>query len=284
MAGGAGAALTGLAADPVASGRGSSLIRVKTPTADEPGWDFKGVDPRLLFKGKDDERGRFFLSLALVYNDLKGIAFLQWLAKEREVQRPEGEVSAEAGNFNGTQLQLTRYLAGLLYELCKLIEEHHEIVQSMPVTALVARTPMEARASWNRLVDVALKREGRRDELRTLLERIRDNLTFHYYKPKDLSLGFERHFFELEKTAHNESAYYSPGKTMEFTRFFYADAAAQAGVLRWAAIIHIEKATDEISALAGKVNVALRFIVEEFILERSKGKPSPSGGRRKRGR
>lgn len=260
-----------------------SLCAVKTPTVGKPGWEFNPVDPRRLLKDKDDANGRFFLSLALVYNDLKGLAFSQWLLKERE-RRPEGEVSAQAGNYNGTQLQFTRYLAGLLYELCKLIEEHREIVESMPVTALVARTPKEARSSWNQIVDVALKREGRRDGLRTLLERIRDNFTFHYYKPKDLSLGFERHFFEAEKTQHNEQAYYSAGTTMEFSRFFCADAAAQAGLLRWAAIMNIERATDEISALAEKVNVALRFIVEEFILERTKGNPSPSGGRGKRPR
>jgi hypothetical protein len=242
------------------------------PSAPEPGWAFEGTDPKnLLGRGKepdDDERGRFFLSLALVYNDLKGLAYFCGLAK-RDGERPPGEVSPEAAEQNGVQLQITRYLIGVLHELLKLLKASEAIVRSAKVVALTSRMPTEARKDWMAVVDVALGGPGQPTTgLAKLLLLVRNNFSFHYDQPKNLAKGYAQAFFVDPAPPGRDKAYFALGRTMEFTRFFYADGAAQAGVIDWGEKTSVENLTDEVTKLASKVNVALRFLVGGFVESR----------------
>jgi hypothetical protein len=248
------------------------------PSSPQPSWNLERTEPRTLLRSrgpgkKEDERGRFFLALALAYNDLKGLAYLSGLAKQEGTRSP-GELSPEAGEQNGVQLQITRYLIGLLHELMNLIKANEAIVLSSKVVALAGRMPSEARDNWTAILDIALQRgDEPSDRLWKLLHRVRNNLAFHYDQPKNLAQGYERAFFGSGRLPQYDAAYYSLGTTMEFTRYFYADAAAQAGVVAWGENVQIANVAAEVSELGAKVNVALRYMVGDFLLSRTGRRP-----------
>lgn len=117
--------------------------------------------------------------------------------------------------------------------------------------------------------------------MRRVLAHIRNNAAFHYYNPAELTEGYFAHFARTDSPAYT-SAWWSVGKTMGESRFFYADAAAEALVQR-AARRPNQEWDKELGELADKVNHALRFLVERFVDERRKtdGRwPRPTGSSR----
>ena len=67
------------------------------------------LDPDLVLpRNGDDRLPSFMLALALVFNDLKGLAlFGQWLTHSKP---PDGEISGHSGQWRGLDLQIHRLL------------------------------------------------------------------------------------------------------------------------------------------------------------------------------
>lgn len=51
-------------------------------------------------------------------------------------------------------------------------------------------------------------------------------MAFHYYQAKVLLTGYEAFFRDAKPTPYNEFAFASIGRSLEATRFYFADAAA----------------------------------------------------------
>src|SRR5687768_17557897 len=89
--------------------------------------DLQGIDPLKLIRGEADAVGKFFLALAVAYNDLKGLLVLEGVLLDRG-RPPEGEVSTESGQWHGIMSQAHRWIAGILHELMVLIQKQESIL------------------------------------------------------------------------------------------------------------------------------------------------------------
>jgi hypothetical protein len=188
-------------------------------------------DPEKIIRPKgDDPFAMFMLALAVVFNDHKGLFLLS--DGIDSLKPPDGEISAHAGEWHGLNMQIYRLRIGMFRELFTLIETFLTEANGPQMQRILKRIPPGARVHWEDLVRVALDKGGVSDKkFKTILVKIRANLSFHYYQPKQLVAGYRRHFFESEVQPGNAHAYASLGKNMERTRFYFADAAIQ-GSLR----------------------------------------------------
>lgn len=92
---------------------------------------------------------------------------------------------------------------------------------------------------------------------------VRNSLAFHYrYGGSSITGGYQRHFATTPRRPESEHAYMSLGESMERTRFFFADAAAQAAVREKVRTLGLP--ADTVVGYSRMLNMALRFIVEEF--------------------
>jgi hypothetical protein len=186
-----------------------------------------GLDPALIVpKDGDDRLAAFMLALALVFNDLKGIAlFGQWMLPSRP---KEPEISQHCGQWRGMDLQLHRLAVSLIRELLTLIEAFKGEATGKRVEALLSSAAPRTRRDWRDLVAVATGSGDESDRrFAKVVEQVRHNVAFHYYQPRRLVAGFRTFFFEAPPSASNEHAYCSFGRNMEETRFYYADAAIE---------------------------------------------------------
>src|SRR5262245_15231819 len=179
---------------------------------------------------ESDQMGRFMVALSLAFNDLKGmVLFEQYLLS---IGRPgPDDWSANAGQWRGAAGQIHRWIAGILYEVMKLIAKNKMLLRSKELLGLVATLPDDTQQAWNDLTTAALDTSGK---MSSLLLRIRNSAAFHYDQ-KSLGDGFKKQFIvdaAAKSTEANRSAQYSYGPDMDGTRFYYADAAAQQTLMK----------------------------------------------------
>lgn len=82
---------------------------------------------------------------------------------------------------------------------------------------------------WQALTEASQAR-GRDEPLHQFLLKVRNNLGFHYGQPKILIRGYHAHFNSSSDLEIRRGAYASIGNNLAKSRFFFADAAAEAGV------------------------------------------------------
>lgn len=192
--------------------------------------DLKEVPPARLFNEKEkDDLANFFLVLAVIFNDIKGLLLFQELLVGKYKIPERGERSVHAGDFWGLHIQLTRLLLGTLHEVLKFLEEHQEEISSPEFKAILIKiNNKNVENAWNDIVGVALNASVVESEFTKNLLFIRNNVSFHYNQGgKELRRAFLNVFFKRPKKVSNESAYYSMGDDVASTRFFYADASTE---------------------------------------------------------
>jgi|GEM_PF-1540961 len=233
------------------------------------------VASEALLRDEKDELGCFFLVLAAVFNDIKGmVLFEQYLnAKGRPLPHV---VSEYAGQWRGNHIQIHRWLAGVLFELMIVIRKHRNgLIVGPELAALVASLPRDRRDAWKELVDESLVDGGaKRDRPHDLWQDIRNSASFHY-EEKRLARGYLDHFRDgraQHQTSANEAAMYSPGNTMKTSRFYYADAALQALLYQRGRDWNHDKVDESIVKKASRVNDVLGPMIYQFIRTRT-GKP-----------
>lgn len=191
--------------------------------------DLREIPPSRLFK-KDvkDRTANFFLVLAVVYNDLKGIILLQELFVSTYRKPDIKEISIHSGEYGGLHIQLTRLLIGIVYEFFEFLKENEDILSTAEFNDALNATNSSIRDGWNDIVNVALNKSAEKSGFTHNLELIRNNISFHYNQSgKELRQAFCNIFFKRDKIGVNNAAYYSVGEDMNETRFFYADAATE---------------------------------------------------------
>lgn len=236
---------------------------------------------KLVGRGAYSRDDGFFLSLALIFNDLKGLVMHDlWLAPHRPATN---HPTPFLGQWSGLVIQLRRLTSGVVWELCELMKAHRDLIEDAAFVGLLSRMPKESRAAWRALEDLAFERGKESSALATVLKRIRHNGAFHYYKPEDLVAGYRKAFYEEPESALNEKALASVGRDMEGTRFYYADAAAGALMTRIGESEGIDDFRKQLSEAMEVVNLAVVSVVSRHLIERRDGGLAPRPVLPKRG-
>lgn len=166
------------------------------------------------------------LALALVFNDLKGLALIgQWLLPSRPTER---DISPHSGEWRGLDLQIHRLVVALIRELLGLLDEFEDEARGAEVRRLLQRASARVRSDWSDLLRIATgKGDATSGKFAKVLVQVRNNVAFHYAQPKSLLTGYRAHFFKAPRNPANAHAYCSLGQNMERTRFYFADAAVE---------------------------------------------------------
>lgn len=192
--------------------------------------ELKEIDPaRLIKDGVEDEVADFFLVLAIIYNDFKGLIFFKTLLQDKFRNPPNGERSYHSGEYAGFQIQLHKLICATIHEFFEFLKKKEDVLKTHEFTIIANNLSSYTKSRWTDIVDFALSKNTPDSDFKNRLARVRSNVTSHYYESdKNLRSGFVDFFFKRERDAGNENAYYAIDNAMKNTRFFYADAAEDA--------------------------------------------------------
>jgi hypothetical protein len=226
--------------------------------------------PADTFRSHAPEVDAFVLSLALAFNDFKG---LEWFRFQLDKGEPDVfGVNEYCGQYIGMGLHLTRLSLGLVHEVLLAVQKADDngIPARSEFRAAVELLKPEAASLWRGFVSVAQGRNApEHSGFLKWLAQVRNNAAYHYYQPKKLLQGYQKYFSQTPTTPHNAHAYVSFGPTMEESRFYFADAAVGAS---YENVDGMMKAGE----LKKQINKVLRSVVEAYVLSRNPDMPRPS--------
>ncbi len=182
------------------------------------------ISPDLLInKDNQDKYQSFFLILGMIYNDLKGLIFFQKIIEDNYRLPDKDEVTVHMGEYSGLMTQANKFLISVVAEFLLFTEKNKDVVNSIPFRVLLKKVDNKTRVDWINIIDP----EQDVTSIISKIARIRSNVSFHYdHSAEELRRGFVRSFFKESKgLVQHKKAYFSFGDTMEFTRFYYSDAA-----------------------------------------------------------
>jgi hypothetical protein len=241
--------------------------------------ELKYINPKLLVsEDKDDKIENFFITLGLVFNDLKGLILFEKLVIDNFEKPQEDKATSHLGNYGGVMAQIHRLFASAIHEFFEFLNENEEILSKNEFKEIMNKLPVEDKSLWEGLFAAAAGNLYKlTDFLKTLL-RIRNNLGFHYYDSgKNLRRGYVS-FFNRKKNCKNEFAYYSIGETVEVTRFFFSDAAADEAVQLVAgkeekgeANDPLEQYRNQLTYTINVLNLAIISIFRKYLQSRRNG-------------
>jgi hypothetical protein len=237
----------------------------------------KSIPPsRLLKYHENDSTANFFLVLAVIYNDLKGIIFFQELLVDTFRKPVEKEVSVHSGEYSGLHIQLTRLLIGIVYEFFEFLKENEDILLTPEFNDTLNATNSCVKDAWNDIVKVAFNKSEGKSGFTHNLELIRHNISFHYNQSgKELKQAFCNIFINREKIGVNDTAYYSIGENTDETRFFYADAATEEYMRTKSDRVGKPESMSgysyEMLEIIGKMNFTFSRLIKAYLKRRPKG-------------
>lgn len=205
----------------------------------------------------------FVLALALIYNDCKDGIFSNLILAE---SKPSGKfkLSPPWGAYNGIKVHYLRLNIALIQELLNLIEENQRTIKYPFFKSVVQQLSNKDRASWNELVNAALQKRTS-NPLNKFLLMIRNKVSSHY-DPKELYKGYRYHFFR--SGASSEPAFISRGTSMQRSRFYFADAAADGYLQSQAVKEDPNELMSRVADLTSNINRAIMQVVNHFIQKR----------------
>ncbi len=187
---------------------------------------------------RDDERSQeFLLTLALVFNDFKGLVLINDSIKGvYRTPNPE-EVTTHVGELNGIQVQILKLLFSTLFEAIVFIRDSKDAYTLPHIQTLLKSIPESSQIVWDvlrKVADEELIEDARFTgyaELRDLLKLARNNVGFHYQTRKRLVAGYRRFFYDNNDIATEEYKKIAYRSTLSGnfadSRYYYADAALQ---------------------------------------------------------
>lgn len=235
--------------------------------------------PESKISEEDEDLRDFFLTLGLIFNDLKGLIIINETLKEVYLKPDQAtELSDHLGEFQGLDLQVLKYIQGTLFEALLYLQHKNKIYTSREVQSLVKETPVDIQAVWDLLHKVATGKSVDDpqfkdfEELKSILNTIRNHISFHYQskpgKPKLID-GYRKFFFEgLEgvRPEARENAYRSTSLgDWGDTRFYYSDAALQAYFINlYGGDIEAKKYSKLVFAINSAILPALNRLLIEY--------------------
>lgn len=191
--------------------------------------ELKHIEPsRLIKEGVKSPIDNFFLVLAVIFNDLKGLVLFEKLIQDRYRDPLDNEVSSHSGECAGIFSQIYKIFVANIQEFFLFLKVKKDILETTEFKILLSKTNKDTQDKWKDIIDIAFDKSPKGSEFSEYLLRTRNNVSFHYYQSdKNLRKSFLNFFNKKEKMKKNDFAYYSAGENMEGTRFFYADAAIE---------------------------------------------------------
>ena len=241
--------------------------------------EFKGelrhIEPyRLTRENTDDPLARFFLALAVIYNDIKGLTLFEKLVVETYRKAEPKEVSVHAGEYGGILTQINKIFISNIREFFDFLKENEEILLTSEFKEVLLKTSKDIKNRWENITDAAFGQSSECSDFTKHLILIRNNIAFHYNQSgKELKKSFCNYFHKKEKFIKNNLAYYSIGETMEGTRFFYADAAVQEymGLIANNDLEGFDiKYKKEISGIISNMNFTISRLLKAYLKNRPK--------------
>ncbi len=247
--------------------------------------ELKKIPPSCLFKEGDDSDkiADFFLTLAVVFNDLKGLITFDKLIREKYRQPQTFECSMHAGEYGGRILQIQKNIIGLIHEFLHFLRDNKNILSSGEFQQILKTVPSEFREQWKEIEDIALGNDASPEasKFKKSLLLIRNNTAYHYKQAgKILREGFITKFFKKKKDPTTDFACYSINDedVME-TGFYYADAAEQEYIFKQARIILAVNDESDMSSfddylkvligVARTMNFTILRLLKKYLREKS---------------
>lgn len=180
---------------------------------------------KIIDKSNINDIDNLFLSLGLIFNDLKGIILFNDILKKEYIKPKDNEISAHGGEYAGIQLQILKLSVALVDEFFLELEKNKEIIKSLRFQLIKNGLNKELKNKWNNIMNIVLNPGKDPNNYLSKIARIRNNIAYHYdHSGTQLRNSFIKRFFDKPKDKSNEKAYYSMGGTIETTRYFYCDA------------------------------------------------------------
>ncbi len=205
----------------------------------------------------------FVLALALIYNDCKDGIFSNLILTE---SKPSGEfkLSPPWGAYNGIKTHYLRLCIALIQELLNLIADNQRTIKHPFFNSVVKQLSKQDRDSWDALANASLQKQTS-SPLNKFLLMIRNKVSSHY-DPKELYRGYRYHFFR--SGASSEPAFISRGTSMQRSRFYFADAAADGYLQSQAVKEDPNELMSRVADLTSNINRAIMQVVNHFIQKR----------------
>ncbi len=205
----------------------------------------------------------FVLALAPIYNDCKDGIFSNLILAE---SKPSGKfkLSPPWGAYNGIKVHYLRLNIALIQELLNLIADNQRTIKHPFFNSVVKQLSKQDRDSWDALANASLQKQTS-SPLNKFLLMIRNKVSSHY-DPKELYRGYRYHFFR--SGASSESPFISRGTSMQSSRFYFADAAADGYLQSQAVKENPNELMSRLADLTADLNRAIMQVVNLFIQKR----------------
>jgi len=222
-----------------------------------------------LSSGESRKVNGFILSLALIYNDLKGMLWVLSILNQGK-QEPY-VVNEYCGQLVGMDRQMLRYLIGVLNELLILINKNKSLVNHSNIVSVVRSWNRSYRDKWGQIIDCAndVGSGGKNKKpIVKLLDAVRNNSSFHYHRVDNQMVGYD--CWHKAGKKGSDFLYASFGNRLRESRFYFADAASEGYVSR-----QLEKhglKIDDVKSMTSDVVEVLHNLVQSYLkrLEKSK--------------
>ncbi|MEK7152053.1 MAG: hypothetical protein AAB773_01355 [Patescibacteria group bacterium] len=192
--------------------------------------------PADIIDSEDDRYRSFLLTLAMIFNDLKGLVIINDSIKEAYRMPLKLEISEHVGEKEGIAVQMLKILFATLHEALEFLNQSDDVYKSKRFQLLLQRTSSENQLVWEMLVKIALhestsdNRFDKYKEIQGFLVEARNNVGFHYQTHKRLIDGYRKFFIEGISNVVPEArkfAYWSIAREFSDSRYYYADASLQ---------------------------------------------------------
>lgn len=229
-------------------------------------------------EGKVDDFDSFFLTLSLIFNDIKGLVYFDEFVKLNTPNKFDDLPTGIEGESTGLNTQIFKIAASYLFEFMKFLEKNKKIVNDDKFSLYLRKLSGENRNIWNLLYNVVLSKKDDMPnndllDFKKILTKIRSNVSFHYYQSgKSLVEGYREHFFINKKCKKEfrDYAYYSIKKTNFYkNRFYYADAAIN-GYINKTLGFHgeVKDVSGKIIQLSGLVSLVIVGLLDIYLEEK----------------
>jgi hypothetical protein len=143
--------------------------------------ELKWITPNLLItEGEHNKTESFFLGLAVIFNDLKGLILFEKLLADNYEKPQSEEPTCHAGNYAGTMVQIQKLIASTINEFFIFLKKSDEVFSESEFKQIFGRLSKSDKELWDGMIAAAHdKLPGVAGLLKTIVQ-IRSNITFHY--------------------------------------------------------------------------------------------------------
>ncbi len=221
---------------------------------------------KLVNRSEINEIDNFFLTLGLIFNDLKGLMIFYRHCEEKYLVQENEGLTFRNGELGGLKLQVHRLMIGLIREAIKYIHKKKDLIKSIDFKLIESKIHKNNLDSWNKICLISFS-EFDKDDNSFLwkIKKVRDEISFHYDDKEILRDWFVEKFYNEAKNETNQNCCYVNTFQMRSSRFFYCDAIIQKYLLDQLVLSEKEDYLKEMVEFIGKLNESIIFLMNSYI-------------------